>query len=272
MRNPYLRDFWADARCYQKRATTRQAAPACVVWLVITGLMRRSLISKTSHSCGTRRPLAAGMALFAAVSIAAPAMAPEWLKAGDFGAIIMPARPNAVYLRAKYFHCTGNLEAMLASAQTALALGVSEQGLTMTDIYLRVTCAVACYSLGRTEEARQWLTEAMQICLPHGFIAPFAEVVTSMGGLVEQTLEQSFPAAAPLLSSGERGRTGPPSTTSLQQYHLMLSCGAISPSWRPGASIRADCEQYNISIALKNIMRYLWKPSYPQDELAKYVY
>jgi DNA-binding CsgD family transcriptional regulator len=236
-----------------------------------------------AQACGDRGVLtAAELALAtAAVSIAAPAMAPEWLKAGDFGAIIMPARPNAVYLRAKYFHCTGNLEAMLASAQTALALGVSEQGLTMTDIYLRVTCAVACYSLGRAEEARQWLTEAMRICLPHGFITPFAEVVTALGGLVEQCLEQSFPAYRGAVIEQWR-RTWKNWTSfhneftkdnitlmlSLREYHIAL----LASRRVPYAQI---AEQYNISVGrLKNIMLDIYGKLFisGSDELAKYVY
>jgi DNA-binding CsgD family transcriptional regulator len=54
-------------------------------------------------------------------------------------------------------------------------------------------CAVACRRMAREDEARQWLLEAMRIALPHGFITPFAEIVTELGGLMEQCLEQEFP-------------------------------------------------------------------------------
>lgn len=34
----------------------------------------------------------------------------------------------------------------------------------------------------------------MGIALPHGFITPFAELVSDFGGLMEQCLEEAFPA------------------------------------------------------------------------------
>jgi hypothetical protein len=56
-----------------------------------------------------------------AVSAAAPNMAPQWLKEGDFRAFLPETSfPYLIFLRAKYFLCTGNYEAMLAAAQTAL--------------------------------------------------------------------------------------------------------------------------------------------------------
>lgn len=130
----------------------------------------------------------------AAVSVIAPNMVPEWLKKGDFSALASQVRPNALYLRAKYLNCTGKYEVMLAVAQTALVLFAPEGGITVTGIYLRVTCAVACHGLGRKEKARRWLLEAMEIALPHSFVTPFAETVTALGGLVEQCLQEEFPA------------------------------------------------------------------------------
>lgn len=131
----------------------------------------------------------------AAVSVIAPGMAPDWLKAGELGALPPGALPNALYLRAKYFNCLGRFEAMLAIAQTALSLGMARQGkgITPYDIYQRLMCAVGCYGLERGEEARRWLLEAMRMALPHGFVTPFSEIVTSLGGLIEQCLEREFP-------------------------------------------------------------------------------
>jgi len=129
----------------------------------------------------------------AAVSVLAPEMAPDWLKEGDFSAYAEQLRPFALYLRAKYFQCVGRYEAMLAVAQTTLSLYPVQQEITLTEIYLRLACATACYTLERWDEARRWLMETMTVALPHGFITPFAEVVTALGGLVEQCLNQSFP-------------------------------------------------------------------------------
>jgi DNA-binding CsgD family transcriptional regulator len=131
----------------------------------------------------------------AAVSCIAPAMAPEWLKQGDFSHFPTQTRPYALYLRSKYFLCTGEYAAMLAVAQTALTLSEPEHGICQTCLYLRLCCAMACHALGREDEARRYLLDAMRIALPHGFITPFAEVVTALGGLMEECLKREFPAS-----------------------------------------------------------------------------
>ena len=130
----------------------------------------------------------------AAVSAIAPNMVPEWLQEGDLGAIVPQLRPIALYFQAKYFQCTGRHEAMLIVSQTALTLGEPAHGITSAGIYLQIACAIACHALGREDEGRRYLLEAMRVALPHGFITPFAEVVTSLGGLVEECLKQAFPA------------------------------------------------------------------------------
>jgi DNA-binding CsgD family transcriptional regulator len=129
----------------------------------------------------------------AAVSVIVPDIAPEWLKCGDFGDLPVHARHDALYKRAKYFQCVNNYEAMLAVAQTVLTFYTQKHGITFTQIYLYLACATACHSLGRDEEARRWLFDAMSIALPHGFITPFAENVTALGGLTEHCLKQCFP-------------------------------------------------------------------------------
>jgi len=129
------------------------------------------------------------------VSVSAPKMVPDWLKEGDFSAF--PAQMNPqymLYLRAKYFLCIGQYETALAVAQTALAFSDREQGITFTDIYLRVVCALACHFLRRDDEAKRILLKAMRIALPHGFITPFTEPVSDFGGLIEECTQQTCPA------------------------------------------------------------------------------
>jgi len=216
----------------------------------------------------------------AAVSVIAPNMAPRWLKDGEFGALPAQAKPDALYLRAKYFQCINQYETALAVAQTTLALSVPERGITFPDIYLRVTCAVACYCLGRTDETKRWLLENMRICLPHGFITPFAELVTGLGGFVEQCLEQSFPDYYDAVI-GQWKRTWKNWITfhnrftkdnithmlSLREYHI-----AVLVSRRvPYAKI---AQQYCISVGrLKNIVLEIYEKLFisSRDELAQYV-
>lgn len=124
----------------------------------------------------------------------APNMAPEWLKNGDFTLLHPLARPDAAYKRAKYFQCLGKYETMLTVAQTALNFCAPERGMTFHALYFRLICAAAGYALERADEAKHWLLDAMNIALPHGFITPFAESALAFGGLLEQCLEQYFPA------------------------------------------------------------------------------
>ena len=128
-----------------------------------------------------------------AVSVSAPNMVPDWLKEGDFMYFMEESKPNAMYLRAKYYYCQRNYEAALAIAETALVLCASYKTITISDIYLRIMCAAAGYSLGKVKKAKRNLLDAMQVTMPHGFVTPFSEMATAFGGLMEECLEQSFP-------------------------------------------------------------------------------
>lgn len=216
----------------------------------------------------------------AAVSIIAPKMAPDWLKEGDLSVLPSQARPNALYLRVKYFQCLHKYDTMLAVAQTALTLSTQPRGFTMTDIYLRVSCAVACHCLEYDNEARRWLLEAMRLALPHGFITPFAEVVTSLGGLIEQCLEQEFPAFhEAVLEQWKRTwknwitfhnqftKDNITLMLSLREYHLAL----LVAHHVPYAKI---AKQYCISVGrLKNIMLEIYEKLCisGRNELTKYI-
>lgn len=124
----------------------------------------------------------------------APNMVPAWLKEGDFSALPRQMMLDAAYQRAKFFQCTGRYESMLAVAETALAFRDPARELSCPGIYLRLMRAVACYSLGREDEAKRRLLAVMRGVLPHGFLTPFTELMPALGGLVEQCLEQEFPA------------------------------------------------------------------------------
>jgi DNA-binding CsgD family transcriptional regulator len=216
-----------------------------------------------------------------AVSVIAPSMVPEWLKDGNFGVFPEQAKLGyMLFLRAKYFLCIGRYEAALTVAQTALAYDHREKGLTFPGIYLRVACALSYYSLAREDEAKRSLMEAMRIALPHGFITPFAEVVTALGGLVEQCLKQEFPQYHDaVLEQWKRTwknwiafhnqftKDNITLMLSLREYHMaMLVARHI-----PYAKI---AKQYGISVGrLKNIMLGIYQKLFisGRDELAKYV-
>ena len=289
----YLRgNFTRTMQCYLQTggddAVRLRACPAAIAAAISLGDYRAyTQIDAYLKQCvkdgeGTGVAAYAELALAtAAVSVIAPNMAPDWLKAGDLSALAAQARQNAFYLRTKYFHCTGRLEAMLAVAQTALAFREPGQGITPHDIYLRVMCSIACHSLGHADEAKRWLLEAMRIALPHGFITPFAEIVTSLGGLMEQCLEQAFPDSYDAVI-GQWKRTWKNWITfhnqftkdnitlmlSLREYHIALLVARRVPY----AKI---AKQYCVSVGrLKNIMLEIYEKLFisGRDELAKYVF
>lgn len=289
----YLRgDFQKTLSCFQKTegddAARLRACPVAIAAAISIGdyhayteideYLKKHLKGGGDSVITAMAELAAATV---AVSVIAPNMAPDWLKEGDLRALPIQARPDALYLRAKYFLCIGQYEAMLAVAQTALTFCASAQGITFPDIYLRLTCAVACHCLGRGEDARRWLLDAMDIALPHGFITPFAELVTALGVLMEQCLEQAYPEYRNAVI-GQWKRTWKnwisfhnqftkdniTYTLTLREYHIAL----LVARRLPYAEI---AKQHCISVGrLKNIMLEIYGKLLisGRDELSKYIF
>ncbi|MCE5235580.1 MAG: hypothetical protein LLF87_05940 [Eubacteriales bacterium] len=288
----YLRgDFARTMACFQKigqdDALRLRVCPSAIASAISLGDYRiYTEIDAYLKNCvktGNDGAIAASAELslaIAAVSCIAPNIAPDWLKAGDLSALPPSRRPTALYLRAKYFNCMGQFEAMLTVAETALSLCASQRGITHHDIYLRLMCAIACRCMGREDEARQWLLEAMRIALPHGFITPFSEVVTALGGLLEQCLEREFSDYYDaVLEQWKRtwknwivfhNRFTKDNITlilSLREYHIAV----LVAQHVPYAKI---AEQQCVSVGrLKNIVLEIYEKLFicGRDELAKYI-
>ncbi len=215
-----------------------------------------------------------------AVSVLAPNMVPDWIKTGNFNLLLHETKPNAHYLRAKYFYCIGKFDIALAVAQTALTLITSDKGITNTDIYLYLTCAISCYALEQKEDAKHWLLSSMHLALPHGFITPFAELVTSLGGLIEQCLLEEFPSFyKSVMEQWERtwknwivfhnqfAKDNITLILSLREYHIAM----LAARHVPYSKI---AKQYDISIGrLKNIMLEIREKLFisNRDELEKFI-
>lgn len=127
------------------------------------------------------------------VSMFTPEMSPEWLRKGDFSAFPGDGKPWMMYLYSKYLQSIRQHAAQLAVAQTTLTLCATPQGYTLLDIYLRLMCASACHAMDDRENTRRWLSEALAIGLPNGFITPFAETIMTYGGMLEQCLLADWP-------------------------------------------------------------------------------
>lgn len=289
----YLRgDFRRTMRCFAKTegdaAARLRACPAAVAAAISLGDYAAYAQIETylkgiiaAHGGGAVSAVAELALATAAVSAIAPDMAPGWLKEGDFSALPPQAVPDALYLRAKYLHCAGRYDAMLAVAQTALALCAPERGFTMPDLYLRVTCAVACCALGHQDEARRFLLDAMHAALPHGFITPFAETVTALGGLMEQCLAEAFPGCRGAVLGqwkhtwqhwiafhNEFTKDNITLVLSLREYHLALLVARRVP-------YAAIARQHCISVGrVKNIMLEVYDKLHisSRDELSRYIF
>lgn len=289
----YLRgDFARVVRCYKKtegdEASKLRASLVVVAAVISLGdYQAYTEIEANLKSCikvntGNDLSIIADLALASvAVSVVAPNMIPDWLKNGDFSAFPVQVKPPyLLYLRAKYLLYIGQYEAALAVAQTALAFSLREPGITFSEIYLRVICALACHCLERADEAKCWLLEAMRVALPHGFITPFAESVSDFGGLVEECLEQAFPEHYDavirqwkravknwITFHNKFAKDNITLILSLREYHLAQLVARRVPYVK-------IAKQYNISVGrLKNIMLEIYEKLFisGRDELAKYV-
>ena len=122
-----------------------------------------------------------------------PVLVPDWLRRGDFSRLSQGLRLGAAYVRTKYFFAIGDYTSMLAVAETTLSLCDLAQTYTHPGLYLKIACATACYSLGRTEDAEQWLLDGLHCGLHYGFITPFAESLPMFGGQIEKLLKKEYP-------------------------------------------------------------------------------
>jgi len=202
----YLRgDFEQTKQCYQKAEGDDMAKLRAASFAIAASIssgdyvfyqeIESFLKNIIKKDIDTNITMTAELGLASAyVSALAPTMVPDWLKNGDFAAFSIPLlKLDSTFKRVKYFQATKQYESMLATAQTVLGLIEAENGISVGDIYFRIACAVACCGLDRTDEAKRYLTDAACIYLPHGFITPFAEAVTTLGGLLERLLEREYP-------------------------------------------------------------------------------
>ena len=215
------------------------------------------------------------------VSAFAPSMVPDWLKNGDFTTLSsLQLKLDAIFKRAKYFQALKQYESMLAMAQTTFGLTGTVHGISVSDIYLRLACAIACCGLNRTDEARRYLIEALNIYLPHGFITPFAESAQAFNGLLEQILERDFPSYYETVTRqwiqtvpnwirfhNRFTKDNITSMLSLRDYQLASLVARRVP-------YKEIARQFNISVGrLSNIMSEIYAELFVsnRDELARFI-
>ncbi len=131
--------------------------------------------------------------VMAAVSMVTPSLTPDWVKDCDFEDLPEAVRPYAMYLHIMHLRNIRDFPGIYACAKTMIALSPVERHFGWLDVYLRVLAAAACCLQDDVIKGRKWLYEAMDLGLPHGFIAPFADHLAEFGGLMEECLEQRYP-------------------------------------------------------------------------------
>ena len=122
-----------------------------------------------------------------------PEKAPKWIRTGEMDMIPQALRIHTIYLRTRYLQSICQYDSMLATAQTAITMLGSGYEPLNADIYLRLCCSVALVQLGRMEEAEAWLIKAMRIGIPRGLIAPFAELGSTLEGMLDKCLRREYP-------------------------------------------------------------------------------
>ena len=129
----------------------------------------------------------------AAVSMAAPAMTPDWLKRCDFSLFPDELSPFLLYLYMLHLRNTGAFSALLYTANTARLLCAQTHTFTWMDLYITLLSATASFGLGDEEQTKRRLTDALDLGMPCGFIMPFADTIGTFGGLLEPLIEQRYP-------------------------------------------------------------------------------
>jgi excisionase family DNA binding protein len=155
-----------------------------------SGLKAETERARTSYA----KTLLSFPSTMAAVCMGAPGMAPDWLKSGDFADFPADIRPHLIYLYLMYLRSTEHYDQLLVAAKMACSVYGSEDTFSHLDLYFALLCAVAANALNDADTALCYIDRAARLAIPHGFLAPFAEYLPGLGGLIETYLEQEFPA------------------------------------------------------------------------------
>lgn len=127
------------------------------------------------------------------VSMAAPTITPKWLVECDFSMFDAELTPFLLYLYAMHLRNIGDYKGVFYTSQSALQLCANSNSFTWLDLSFRLLCAFGAYSIGHLDYAKRYLLEALNIGMPCGFIAPFADYLGKFGGLLGQYIEQYYP-------------------------------------------------------------------------------
>ena len=152
----------------------------------------KAIQRRYAEDCIERR-IAELAILNVSVSLFAPQNLPSWFTDRRFDVLTPEMLPMALYLYTKYLHSQNKPEAMLAVAETALALRWREKGYTISEVYLLLMASQAAQLLNDPVRAQRHVEHAMELALPDGITTPFAENLVPSNGLIETSLLRVAP-------------------------------------------------------------------------------
>jgi DNA-binding CsgD family transcriptional regulator len=129
---------------------------------------------------------------------------PEWFKTGCFEPLHKDALPAAKVYYAKYLYATGyavatreykldgvqglSLMAMIPCTIEPMISWAKADETVVSEIYLRMTCAVVYHNCGKTEDAVRHIDRAIELALPDRLYGLLSEYGRTLGALLEDRL------------------------------------------------------------------------------------
>ena len=134
-----------------------------------------------------------------AISAYAPQHCPEWITNGVINSMPHSLRQMALYLRAKCLLALGRTTELISTAETMLSLSSTQN--TIHDVYVYIILAHGYVYQDQKDRAYDTLLRAINLCIPKGFITPLVESISSLLGLTERCLRNTYPyLTSPIIS------------------------------------------------------------------------
>lgn len=166
---------------------------------------------------------------------------------------------------------TLDYSALLYTAKAAYILCAQTNTFTWLDLNFLILAATGAYGLGDELQAKMYLSRALALGLPWGFVMPFADSLGSFGGLLERMIEQQYPDKLATItelwsrfslnwidSNNQFTKENIATILTAQEYH-MAHCIAF------GASYGQTAERMQLSVGrVKNILSDIYDKLYIQ--------
>lgn len=108
-------------------------------------------------------------------------------------ALPVEMRPLMIYMHLKSLEARLEYQRLVDVSETALALILRKDTFLVLEVYIFLLCAVGHLGMNEIDEARRYISRAMELALPDGFIMPFVEFLVVCQGLIEQCLDLNYP-------------------------------------------------------------------------------